>query len=105
MYFAIRPAAQLMGRVAQLPPDCDLVRDLIAPQLFSKKQYDRVPEPLDVVIAHLKRAFLAEFRRCLIIALEEQPETKRVFNPDDFLDGAFDEFWTIETFEDCEELD
>jgi hypothetical protein len=94
-----------MSRAAQLPSGCDLVRDLICPQLLRKKEYDRNPEPLDVAIANVKHAFLNEFRHCLIIALEEHPEARRILNPDEFPDTAFHEFWTIETFDDCEEVD
>jgi hypothetical protein len=41
LYFVIRPTTNLIRKAGDLPPECDLIHDLICPQLFSKKQYDR----------------------------------------------------------------
>jgi hypothetical protein len=77
---------------------------MVEPELWSKKQHDRICEKVDDLVIRVQTAYLINFCSRLSVLLEHEPTLRDRLEPGQFT-SSFDSFWNIEVFEDCEDLE
>jgi len=85
--------------------DTGLAEEFGAPELWSKDEFDRIPKDRGRVIRQVKELYIRWFRSRLAVNMEERPALRTQINLADFSIEKFDEFWSLEVFEDCEEFE
>lgn len=100
-YFAIKPRPELL----QLLRAAGVDEAAGYPELFARKTPSRRQAALEEDLALVKNAYSAAFLNRILMEAENLSETVRDQCGHEIQPRSFDRFWTIDVFEDCEDVD
>jgi len=74
-------------------------------ELWSREWHDRTQQTLSSFIDEVKQAFMAFFRKKLLILIKDGQATRERIDQLGLLTSNFDELWEMEFAYDCEEYE